>query len=191
MEPLDLTGPVDEVARALLGATVRRAGVTVRLVEVEAYAGESDPASHAGRGPTPRNRPMYGPAGRWYVYLSYGVHWCANLVTGPEGEAAAVLLRGATVVEGLELARERRPGRPDPLLARGPAAVAAVLGLTGADIGEPAVVVGGPPVPVVVGPRVGVSLAADVPGRFWVPGEPGVSAYRRASPRRPAGGSPA
>ena len=82
---MDLSGPVDEIARALLGATATRAGVTVRLVEVEAYAGESDPASHAGRGPTPRNRPMYGPAGRWYVYLSYGVHWCANLVTGPRG----------------------------------------------------------------------------------------------------------
>ena len=168
-----------------------RAGVTVRLVEVEAYAGESDPASHAGRGPTPRNRPMYGPAGHWYVYLSYGVHWCANLVTGPEGDASAVLLRGASVVEGLAAARERRPGRPDPLLARGPAAVAAVLGLTGADVGERAVVAAGGRVPVASGPRVGVSLAADVPLRFWIPGEPGVSAYRRASSRRRTGGSPA
>jgi DNA-3-methyladenine glycosylase len=188
---LDLGGPVEDVARALLGATVTRAGVTVRLVEVEAYAGESDPASHAGRGPTPRNQPMYGPAGHWYVYLSYGVHWCANLVTGPAGEASAVLLRGAAVLDGFGLARVRRPGRPDPLLARGPAAVAAVLALTGADVGEPAVVLAGSPGPVASGPRVGVSLAADVPRRFWLPGEPGVSAYRRATPRRTAGGSTA
>jgi DNA-3-methyladenine glycosylase len=189
---VDLTGRVDEVARALLGASITRAGVTVRLVEVEAYAGESDPASHAARGRTPRNAVMYGPAGHWYVYLSYGVHWCANVVTGATGQASAVLLRGAEVVAGHDLARSRRPGRPDGTLARGPASLAAVLALTGPDSGEPVSVTTGQPAGphVVSGPRVGVSSAADVPWRFWLPGEPGVSAYRRASPRPRAGGSP-
>ena len=85
--------------------------VTIELTEVEAYAGERDPASHAGRGRTPRNAIMYGPAGRLYVYFSYGMHWCANLVVGPEGAASAVLLRAGRVVEGADLARVRRGPR--------------------------------------------------------------------------------
>jgi DNA-3-methyladenine glycosylase len=120
----------------LLGAQVSHAGVTVTLVEVEAYAGEQDPASHAARGPTPRNAPMFGPPGRWYVYFVYGMHWCANVTTGPPGSPSAVLLRGGRVTAGLTTARSRRPGRPDALLARGPAALAAVLALTGADTGS-------------------------------------------------------
>ena len=104
--------------------------VTVELTEVEAYAGETDPASHAGRGRTPRNAIMFGPPGRLYVYFSYGMHWCANLVVGPEGTASAVLLRAGRVVEGVELARSRRGDRvSDRALARGPACLTQALGI--------------------------------------------------------------
>ncbi|MFJ6955464.1 DNA-3-methyladenine glycosylase, partial [Micromonospora aurantiaca (nom. illeg.)] len=101
---------VADTARTLLGWTVSSGGVTVRLTEVEAYAGTGeDPASHAHRGPTPRNRVMFGPAGHVYVYFVFGMHWCANIVCGRDGEAAAVLLRAGEVVDGIETARERRP----------------------------------------------------------------------------------
>lgn len=129
-----LAGSAPEVAPRLLGWLLESRGregtVTVELTEVEAYAGRSDPASHAYRGPTPRNEVMFGPAGRLYVYLSYGMHWCANVVTGPEGEASAVLLRAGRVVEGVELARLRRGERvPERHLARGPACVTRALGI--------------------------------------------------------------
>ena len=188
-----------DVARELLGCTVRHetpeGAVAVRLTEVEAYAGESDPGSHAFRGRTPRTAVMFGEAGHAYVYFSYGVHWCANLVTGPVGEASAVLLRAGEVVEGLDLARTRRPAaRSDVDLARGPARLAQALGLSraqdGADLcsGGPLSVSAGSPVPeerVRWGPRVGVAGAgAATPWRCWVDGEATVSAYRPAQPRR-------
>lgn len=196
-----LAAPVLEVARLLLGAhLVHRAAagtVAVRLTEVEAYAGPDDPGSHAFRGPTPRTAIMFGPPGRLYVYFSYGMHWCANVVCGPEGRASAVLLRAGEVVEGLGLARERRPAcRRDADLARGPARLTAALGITGGDNGSDVVV--GPdlwlePPPVAAaahrtGPRVGVSGpggdAARFPWRLWLPDEPTVSAYRPGKPRR-------
>ncbi|WP_432498531.1 DNA-3-methyladenine glycosylase [Kineococcus gypseus] len=188
------------VARDLLGRVVRhRTGeglVAVRLTEVEAYAGEADPGSHAFRGPTPRTAVMYGPAGHAYVYFSYGVHWCVNLVTGTEGAASAVLLRAGEVVEGLELARSRRPAaRRDADLARGPARLTTALAVTGAQggadvcAGGPLEVLSGEPVPdaaVSWGPRVGVAGAgAPTPWRTWVAGDPTVSEYRAAVPRRP------
>ena len=105
--------PVLEVARDLLGAVVVASGVSVRLTEVEAYAGARDPASHAFRGRTPRNDVMFGPPGHAYVYFTYGMHYCMNLVCGPDGEASAVLLRAGEVVAGLDLARSRRPGSSD------------------------------------------------------------------------------
>ena len=110
----DLLGPVDVVAPALLGCWVvtdRPEGrVALRLTEVEAYSGEGeDPASHAHRGPTPRAAIMFGPPGRLYVYFSYGVHWCANVVVGPEGRGSAVLMRAGEIVVGEHLARSRRP----------------------------------------------------------------------------------
>ncbi|SDS11469.1 DNA-3-methyladenine glycosylase [Nocardioides scoriae] len=186
-----LAGPVLEVAPRLLGARFHHAGVTLRLTEVEAYAGPDDPGSHAHRGPTPRTRVMFGPAGRLYVYFTYGMHHCANLVCGPEGEASAVLLRAGEVVAGRDLARERRPGSSDRDLARGPARLCRALALDlaqdGADAAgwlEPA----DPPVPpeaVATGPRVGLRRAADRPWRFWLAGEPSVSAYRPAAVRRP------
>ncbi|GAA1734554.1 DNA-3-methyladenine glycosylase [Aeromicrobium alkaliterrae] len=187
---VQLDGPVDERARSLLGRTFTAHGVTVVLTEVEAYGGVDDPASHAFTR-TPRSEVMYGPSGRLYVYRSYGIHHCANVVTGPTEQAAAVLLRAGRVVAGLDLARERRGAVPDDRLARGPGNLAQALGISLADLGTP-VTRGGPlglgerveEPEVVAGPRVGVSLAADVPWRFWTAGDPSVSAYRR-SPRAP------
>ena len=101
-----LLQPVAEVAPALLGGHLTHGGVTVRLTEVEAYDGPNDPASHAYRGITARNAVMFGPAGRLYVYFSYGMHWCANVVCGTDDVAAAVLLRAGEVVRGVETAVE-------------------------------------------------------------------------------------
>lgn len=193
-----LAGPADVVARDLLGSVIshqtEHGTVRVVLTEVEAYAGESDPASHAFRGPTPRNRVMFGPAGFLYVYLSYGVHWCCNVVTGPDGEASAVLLRAGRVIEGADLARDRRGEHvEDRALARGPACLSRALGIdrsrSGVDLlegGRLALGTGAPvdPAGIASGPRVGVTLAHDVPWRFWIRDEPTVSAYKR-SPRAP------
>jgi DNA-3-methyladenine glycosylase len=191
-----LTRPVLEVAPALLGTTLSHdtdeGTVVVQLTEVEAYDGQNDPASHAYRGPTPRNEVMFGEAGRLYVYFSYGMHWCCNIVTGAPGSASAVLLRAGRVIEGADVARARRGERTvDRSLARGPACLAQALGLSrthnGADLldsGALRLAVGEPVGPdnVSRGPRVGVSLGHDVPWRFWVTGDATVSAYKR-SPR--------
>ncbi|MFI5427832.1 DNA-3-methyladenine glycosylase [Aeromicrobium sp. UC242_57] len=186
--------PVEQRARSLLGRVLHGHGVAVRITEVEAYGGTEDPASHAFTR-TPRSEIMYGPPWRLYVYRSYGMHFCANVVTGPTEQAAAVLVRAGQVVSGLDVARARRPGVPDEGLARGPGNLARTLGLTlddlGADLLASEGVRLGPLVdsapPVTAGPRVGVSKAADVPWRFWISGDPTVSAYRR-SPRAPASG---
>ncbi|MGS2617027.1 DNA-3-methyladenine glycosylase [Micromonospora sp. LZ34] len=190
-----LAGPVLPAARGLLGCRLTAGGVTVRITEVEAYAGTAgDPASHAHRGRTPRNAVMFGPAGHAYVYFTYGMHWCMNVVTGPAGEAAAVLLRAGEVVDGLAAARARRPAvRRDVDLARGPARLCAALGIDRSAYGTD-LLGDGPvrlrpadtPVPadaVAAGPRVGVTGAHDVPWRFWIAGDPTVSAYRRHVPR--------
>ena len=188
-----------DVAPALLGATVTHAGVTVRLTEVEAYAGEKDPGSHAFRGPTRRTGVMFGRAGHLYVYFTYGMHWCANVVTGTEGEASAVLLRAGEVVDGHEVAAERRAGIAERDWARGPARLASTLGLRGEQTGLDACEPDGPVafhapaehVPasrIRTGPRVGVAGAGGdaerYPWRFWLEGEPSVSVYRPAKPRR-------
>ncbi|WP_127570966.1 DNA-3-methyladenine glycosylase [Georgenia faecalis] len=199
---LDLHRSALEVAPDLLGALVVVRGpegeVAVRLTEVEAYEGARDPGSHAYRGPTPRTAPMFAPAGRLYVYFTYGMHWCANVVCGPDGTASAVLLRAGEVVTGLELARSRRPAaRRDVDLARGPARLAQALGLTGADSDlvfrrggraevRPPVAA---PAEIRTGPRVGVAGPGGDPGefpwRFWIPGEPTVSTYRPGKARAP------
>ena len=194
--------PVLEVAPELLGCTVSHAGVTVRLTEVEAYDGSNDPGSHAFRGPTPRTRVMFGEAGGLYVYFTYGMHWCANLVCGSVGAANAVLLRAGAVVEGLELAGLRRAGVLDRDLARGPACLAKALSLRGDQNGidtispESAFVVrastrgscGSASAVVRTGPRVGVSGPGGdgeaYPWRFWLEGEATVSQYRSAAVRR-------
>ena len=201
-----LAGPVLDVAPRLLGARLSHAGVSVRLTEVEAYAGPDDPGSHAYRSRTARNAVMFGPPGRLYTYFSYGMHVCANVVCGPEGTASAVLLRAGEVVEGVELARERRPaaaGR-DRDLARGPARLCQALGIglrargrgprdgtRHAGARRPSSG-GGPGTRPVVGPVPGSGCAAPPqrPWRFWITGEPSVSAYRPAAPAaltRPAG----
>jgi DNA-3-methyladenine glycosylase len=187
---------VDETARTLLGWQLRANGVTVRLTEDEAYSGLGlDPASHAHRGPTARNTVMFGPAGHLYLYRIYGVHLCANVVCGPAGQAAAVLLRAGEVIDGVDLARTRRPGaRSDRNLAAGPAKLVQVLALDASAYGSSVVDGTGPltmtppetPVPeelIVAGPRVGVTAAPDVAWRFWIKGDPTVSTYRRHTPR--------
>ena len=187
-----LAGDVLDVAPRLLGASLTHAGVTVRLTEVEAYAGSDDPGSHAYRGPTPRTRVMFGPPGRLYAYFSYGMHVCANVVTGPEGTAAAVLLRAGQVVDGVDLARERRATTRERDLARGPANLCRALGigldLDGTDLsrGPVRLALAAAPDPgrVSTGPRVGLRGAPDRPWRFWLTGEPTVSAYRPAAKRR-------
>ena len=185
--PEVLTGPVEDVAPLLLGAVLHHDGVAVRLTEVEAYDGPDDPASHAYRGRTPRTEVMFGPPGRLYVYFSYGMHWCANVVTGPDDRASAVLLRAGEVVDGIEAARSRRGAVADDVrLARGPANLARCLGLdrtcNGLDLAGLLVLPDSPTGPVSTGPRVGVSHAVDVRWRFWCSGDPTVSTYRR-SPR--------
>lgn len=181
---MDLSGHPLEVAPRLLGARLRHGGVTLRLTEVEAYGAADDPGSHAHRGRTRRNGTMFGPAGRLYVYLSYGVHFCGNVVCGPPGEAGAVLLRAGEVVGGLDAARARRGGVRDRDLARGPGNLCRALGIDlaqdGLDLADHLT-----PDPVgswSTGPRVGLRLAPDRPWRLWVAGDPTVSRYVR-SPR--------
>ena len=194
-----------DVAPDLLGrhlAHSTAAGrVVVRLTEVEAYLGGDDPGSHAFRGQTPRTAVMFGPPGHLYVYFTYGMHWCVNIVCGRSGVPSAVLLRGGEVVEGLDLARARRPtSKSDRDLARGPSRLAKALGLdaaaNGAALGGDVELSGGRAAgTVVTGPRVGVSGpggdAEQYPWRFWLDGEPTVSVYRpgvvRGKPRRTAG----
>jgi DNA-3-methyladenine glycosylase len=176
-----------EVARKLLGArlvsTVGGERATCVIVETEAYAGPEDPASHAAtvRGLTQRNRAMFGPPGRAYVYRSYGMHWCMNVVTGPEGVAQAVLIRGVEPIEGESLMLRRRGGRVP--IGAGPGRVCAALAIAGPQYGHdlrepPLLLTSGWCVPdedVGESRRVGVSAAADWPYRFYVRGSIGVS----------------
>jgi DNA-3-methyladenine glycosylase len=194
------------VAPDLLGCVLEHqteAGlVAVELTEVEAYAGASDPASHAYRGKTARNAVMFGPPGHAYVYFTYGMHFCVNLVCLGNGSASAVLLRAGRVIEGEELARSRRTRGttiiPFRDLARGPARLCQALdidrSLDGADVCVPesplrmrwpdaSTTARSVDRKVLSGPRVGISAAAEVPWRFWIEGEPTVSAYRPAVPR--------
>jgi DNA-3-methyladenine glycosylase len=187
------------VARELLGAVVvRRAAagdVAIRLTEVEAYAGPADPGSHAFRGQTQRTAVMFGPPGHVYVYFTYGMHWCMNLVCDEPGTASAVLLRAGEVIRGQELAQRRRgPSVPSRDLARGPARLTRALDVTGELNGVDAVrpgplrVYGGTPVRddrVATSTRTGVAGAGAVhPWRLYIVGEPTVSPYRPAVPRR-------
>jgi DNA-3-methyladenine glycosylase len=216
-----LARPAPEVAPGLLGCVLAHqtaAGlVAVELTEVEAYAGESDPASHAYRGQTARTAVMFGPPGYAYVYFTYGRHFCVNVVCESAGTAAAVLLRAGRVIVGEPLARQARgawktgaargqevagaamaPDIPFRDLARGPARLCQALDITraldGANLLDPAspLRLYAPPAPSVgvavaravsAGPRVGISAATDVPWRFWMAGDPTVSAYRLHKPR--------
>jgi len=192
-----------EVAPLLLGCVVVHESpegrVAIRLTEVEAYAGAGeDPGSHAHRGETARNAVMFGPPGHLYVYFTYGVHWCANVVCLPRGRASAILLRGGEVIEGERLAWGRRPAaRSSAELARGPARLAQALGLTGAANGldlcdgrGPVFLYAGEAVDrslVRTGPRTGVGGdGAARPWRFWLNGERTVSPYRAHMPQQRA-----
>jgi DNA-3-methyladenine glycosylase len=192
--------PVLDVARDLLGCevttTTTEGRVTVRLTEVEAYEGATDPGSHAFRGQTPRNAVMFGEPGHVYVYFTYGMHWCANLVCDRPGVASAVLLRAGEVVHGAALAQARRPRSTVRDLARGPARLTKSLGIDGSWNGADALagnlrVTRGHAVDdrlVRTGPRVGVAgPGGSTPWRFWVDGASSVSVYRPAVPRRRSG----
>jgi DNA-3-methyladenine glycosylase len=196
-----LTRPALELAPDILGALLvsssPEGAVAVRITEVEAYEGADDPGSHAFRGRTRRNEVMFGRAGHLYVYFTYGMHWCANVVCGPAGKASAVLLRAGEVIRGLAVARSRRPSaRTDNELARGPARLASTLALgpahNGLDLCDPdsGLVLrpaGSPPGRISTGPRVGLARAADRPWRYWITGDPTVSTYRPHTPRRRGG----
>lgn len=199
---VDLSAPATEVAPLLLGAVLHGRGVSIRLTEVEAYLGETDPGSHASRGQTPRTAVMFGPPGRLYAYFTYGMHVCANVVVGEEGTATAVLLRAGEVIDGIHTARERRTtSRRDADLASGPARLCVALGITLADNGTDLMITADvdgpirlelghsplPPASIRTGPRTGVSGdgGSDAyPWRFWIDANPTVSPYKHAQPRR-------
>ncbi|MFD7936770.1 MULTISPECIES: DNA-3-methyladenine glycosylase [unclassified Streptomyces] len=193
--------PVLEVARDLLGRHLVRTTpdgpITLRITEVEAYDGPNDPGSHAYRGPTARNGVMFGPPGHVYVYFTYGMWHCMNLVCGPDGTASAVLLRAGEIVEGAESARKRRlSARNDKELAKGPARLATALDVDRALDGTDACATGDTPLRILTGtpvtsdqvrsgPRTGVSGDGAVhPWRYWVADDPTVSPYRAHVPRR-------
>jgi len=179
------------VAQALLGqllvSVVGGRRCLARIVETEAYVGPHDPACHAaGWRRTPRNEALYGPPGRAYVYFTYGMHWCVNVVTEPRGYPAAVLLRAAEPLAGLPAMRRRRGGVEDAVLAAGPARLTQALGidrrLDGHDLAaRPLWIAAGSRVPqrrIVAGPRIGIRVATDWKLRFWVADSPFVSRPR-------------
>ena len=176
-----------EVAPALIGATLLVDGVGGLIVEAEAYDQE-DPASHGYRGRTPRNASMFGPPGHAYVYRSYGIHWCLNLVCEDEGLASAVLIRALEPTHGLEHMRERRGLEAERLLCSGPGRLCQALGVTRAHDGLP---LDRPPfelrarrrrADVVTGPRIGITRAADLPWRYGLAGSRFLSRAIRAAP---------
>ena len=172
---------VHEVAPELIGVTLLVNGVGGPIVEAEAYESAVDPSAHGFRGRTPRNASMFGPPGRAYVYRSYGIHWCLNLVCEDEGSAAAVLIRGLEPVHGIELMEKRR-GLVDPrLLCAGPGRLCQALGVTrdhdGLPLDEPPfeLLPADSAPTVVAGPRIGISVATDLPWRYCAAGSPYLS----------------
>ncbi len=190
MDRDDLAAAPLRVAPFLLNKVLVHGERAGRIVEVEAYHGVNDPASHAYRGPTPRTAVMFGPPGFLYVYFTYGMHWCANVVCSPEGEAAAVLIRALEPLRGLEAMRLARPAaRRDLDLCNGPAKLCQALGISGPDSGldllDPAAAGTGavrleddgipPPRRPGRGPRIGIRTATELPWRYWVAGNSHVS----------------
>ncbi|MBK7292261.1 MAG: DNA-3-methyladenine glycosylase [Holophagaceae bacterium] len=194
---MTLQASAPAAARALLGQLLVRAEVTLRITEVEAYGGPGDSASHARHGRTARNAPMWGPPGRAYLYFCYGMHWMLNVVTGPEGEASAVLIRGAEVVTGLDTVLVRRKAaRATPLLCAGPGKVAQALGLDlafdGHDLlspGELELREGPSPASILAGPRLGIGFATPEdqarPWRYADSGSSAVLKKRELAPWEP------
>ena len=164
----------------MLGSTLLVAGVGGTIVEVEAYAPD-DPASHAFRGPTPRNQAMFGPAGRLYVYRSYGIHWCANITCGPPGIAEALLLRALEPQSGLDAMRARRAVTDVRLLCSGPGRLTQALGIGGEHDGAPLdqdpfeLVPSDRAVEFDTTPRIGITKAVELPWRYVVRGSSWVS----------------
>jgi DNA-3-methyladenine glycosylase len=185
--PADFARPVDEVARLLIGATLTVDGVGGRIVETEAYD-VGDPASHSFHGPTARNAAMFGPVGRAYVYRIYGLHWCLNLVCG-DAPGGAVLIRALEPLAGLDVMRERRGIEAARALCAGPARLCQALGVDAranhASMMEApfALVPASTPSPVAIGPRIGITKAADLPRRWGAAGSPWLS--RPFSARKP------
>jgi DNA-3-methyladenine glycosylase len=166
---------VHAVARDLIGATLLFKGVGGRIVEVEAYD-HTDPAAHSYNGQTPRNAVMFGPPGFAYVYRSYGIHWCVNFVCEAEGSASAVLIRAVEPTDGIAAMRRRRGLKNERLLCSGPGRICAALGITGAHNG---LALDTPPfallprkdeVTIILGPRIGITKAADLPWRYGLKG---------------------
>jgi DNA-3-methyladenine glycosylase len=194
LDPVDrdrLTGAATDIAPRLLGLVLVAGERAGRIVEVEAYMGPDDPASHAFRGPTTRNATMFGPSGHLYVYFTYGMHWCANVVTGTEGEATAVLVRALAPLVGIDAMRAARPrARTDRDLCSGPAKLAQALGIDGTadgtDLCDPASSIrlvddgGHQRVEPATSARIGISVAVDRPWRWYVPGDPNVSRPARS-----------
>ena len=173
---MNLAGPVDLAAPALLGQLLVREDVALRITEVEAYGGPLDSASHARHGRTARNAIMWGPPGRAYLYFCYGMHWMLNVVTGPAGVATAVLIRGGEVVAGLDTVLDRRKAaKATPQLCAGPGKMAQALGLDGTFDGHDLLASGGlelregpPPLKILAGPRLGIGFAtAEDQVRPW------------------------
>jgi DNA-3-methyladenine glycosylase len=178
--------PVVEVARALLGCVVRHGDTAGVIVETEAYH-ESEPACHAFVGLTARTAPLFGPPGRAYVYRSYGIHALLNAVTGPEGDGAAVLIRALEPLEGLEHMRLRRGLEREEDLCSGPGKLTQALGITlehnTVDLAAGPIAIEAPPpgwgeIEIVVGTRIGITKAAELPWRFCVAGSRSVSRPR-------------
>ena len=177
--------PVTIVAPELLGLVLACGDRAGRIVEVEAYGGADDPASHGHRGRTPRNAVMFGPPGHLYVYFTYGMHWCANVVCEPDGHCGAVLVRALAPVGGTEGMWADRPrARRERDLCSGPAKLTAALGIAGnhngadlLDPDSPVVLVSGDAVPLrqATSPRIGITAATDRPWRWYLPGDPNVS----------------
>lgn len=172
------------VARELLGCRLMLDGVEGRVVETEAYLGSGDAASHAARGPTPRNQAMFGPVGHLYVYRSYGIHHCLNLVAHPQGQPGAVLIRALEPVRGQSRMRRRR-GRDGIELCNGPGKLCQALGIDMSFDGQDLMARGGVEIYAGAaeeeterGPRVGISKAREFPYRFWLRGNPHVSRHR-------------
>jgi DNA-3-methyladenine glycosylase len=177
---IDFDAPAEDVARALIGATLLVDGVGGRIVETEAYD-QADPAAHTFGGPTKRNASMFGPSAHAYVYRSYGLHWCLNLVCREPGHGAGVLIRAIEPTAGLDVMARRR-GLADPrLLCAGPGRVGQALGITLAHNGLPLarapfhVAAAEAPVQIVAGPRIGISKAVECPWRFGLAGSKFVS----------------
>ncbi|MDB6452208.1 DNA-3-methyladenine glycosylase [Falsirhodobacter sp. 20TX0035] len=184
LDPDWFARPAPIVARDLIGAQLLVRGVGGRITETEAYAPE-DPASHSFRGPTPRNAAMFGAPGLAYVYRSYGIHWCLNVVCTP---GSAVLIRALEPLAGLEVMAERRGVSDVRRLCNGPGCIGQALGLDGSDSGRDILtILPGPDMPVVAGPRIGITRAVDLPWRFGAKGSRFLSKPFREQVPPPAG----